>query len=120
MYVCIHNTVRYAIVTIFQPSYNIQLVVSESVAVNCKSRLEQRGIPFYRFNPKLDKTIPAGETDLEILLDMVLQTRYQAMGKEMDDLVKMLHDIRCIVMEQEMKKKCIDRVHNGQLQLPAT
>ena len=91
--------------------FPIQLVESESVAENCRSRLQQKGIPFHRFNPHLDEVLPAGETDSEKLINMIMQTRYQTMGVHMDELVKMLHDIRELM---KTKRKSRDvRTHNG-------
>ena len=53
-----------------------QLVESESVAENFKSRLTELGIPYYRFSPQLDEVIPAGETDNTKLMDMIINVRY--------------------------------------------
>ena len=66
---------------------------SEKVAENSKSRCEEQGIPFYRFNPQLKEIIPAGETDNEKLLDMVIETKIQIKEqklKEMTDLLQMI------------------------------
>ena len=46
---------------------------SESVAKSFSSRLQEQGIPFYRFNPQLDEVIPSGETDLTKLLNMLIK-----------------------------------------------
>ena len=70
------------------------------MAKNCQSRLQQQGIPFYRFNPHLDEAIPTTELNAEKLLNMIMQTRYQTMGVEMDRLVDMLHEIRAIMKKQ--------------------
>ena len=56
---------------------NFQLVESESVARSFSSRMEEQGIPFYRFNPQLDEVVPSGETDLVKLVNMVIKVSQQ-------------------------------------------
>ena len=66
---------------------------TEKVAENSKSRCEEQDIPFYRFNPDLKEIIPAGETDNEKLLDMVIETKIQIKEqglKEMTELLQMI------------------------------
>ena len=66
---------------------------TEKVAENSKSRCEGQDIPFYRFNPNLKEIIPAGETDNEKLLDMVIEAKIQVKEqglKEMTELLQML------------------------------
>ena len=66
---------------------------TEKVAENSKSRCEEQDIPFYRFNPSLKEIIPAGETDNEKLLDMVIEAKIQIKEqglKEMTELLQML------------------------------
>ena len=75
------------------------------MAENCQSRLQQKGIPFYRFNPNLDEAIPAGEINGEKLLNMIMQTRYQTMAVQMDHLVDVLYDIRMLMRRQKVKRK---------------
>ena len=53
--------------------FDQQLVESEAVAKNTRSRLKELGIPFYRMSPHLDEVIPSGETDTGKLLDMVMK-----------------------------------------------
>ena len=55
-----------------------QLVESEIVAKNCKTRCHEQNIPFYRFSPQLTNMVSAGETDSDKLVDMMLQTRIQS------------------------------------------
>ena len=78
---------------------------SESVAQNCQSRLQSQGIPFYRFNPYLQEALPSQDVSRDQLLDMIMQTRYQTMGIHMNQLVKMLHDIRTIMKRQNVPRK---------------
>ena len=75
------------------------------MAENCQSRLLQQGIPFYRFNPHLDEAIPSPEVSGEKLLNMIMQTRYQTMGVQMDQLVDRLHEIRTIMKKQSVRKE---------------
>lgn len=66
---------------------------TEKVAENSKSRCEEQDIPFYRFNPDLKEIIPAGETDNEKLLDMVIEAKIQTKDqglKEMTELLQMI------------------------------
>lgn len=51
----------------------LKLVESESVAKSFDSRMQEQGIPFYRFNPDLDEVIPSGETDLGKLTNMLIK-----------------------------------------------
>ncbi len=50
--------------------YCFQLLESEAIAENCRSRMLEQGEPFYRFSPQLPEVIPAGETNLESLVNM--------------------------------------------------
>ena len=67
-----------------------QLVESEAVAKNCKSRCEEQGILFYRFSPKLDEVIAAGETDNERLVNMLIKTRLQLKEQGLQDLANLI------------------------------
>ncbi len=60
---------------------------SETVARNCRSRCDEQSIPFYRFSPKLEEVIPAGETDLDKLLNMVMQARVQTPDQGLRELI---------------------------------
>lgn len=46
---------------------------SESVSRSFSSRMQEQGIPFYRFNPQLDEVIPSGEIDLTKLVGMLIK-----------------------------------------------
>lgn len=82
-----------------------QLVESESVAQNVKSRLIEQGIPFYRFNPHLDEAIPSGETDIEKLLNMTVQSRIQTLGVQLDELIQLLHLVARLNRQHETQRK---------------
>lgn len=56
------------------------------VANNCRSRCEELGILFYRFSPKLDEVVAAGETDNEKLFNIILKTRMQMSEQGLDEL----------------------------------
>ena len=58
------------------------------VAKNCQSRCEEQGILFYRFSPQLQHVIPAGETDNEKLMDMILETKLQSEEMGLQDLIE--------------------------------
>ena len=63
------------------------------VATNSKSRCEEQNIPFFRFSPRLNEIIPAGETDNEKLFSMVLQTKTEIINQRMTDLIELFHKI---------------------------
>ena len=60
------------------------------VAENSKSRCQEQDIPFFRFSPKFDEPISAGETDSEKLLNMVIKTKLnlKERERELEELVK--------------------------------
>ena len=62
-------------------STSIQLVESETVAMNTKARCESQGIPYYRFSPKLAENVATGETDNKILINMLLSTIVQTVPR---------------------------------------
>lgn len=64
-----------------------QLVKSETVARNFRTRCWEQGIPFYRFNPELDEEIASGETDSEALVRMLVQTKMQLLQNQ--DFIEM-------------------------------
>ena len=65
----------------------LQLVESEMVAENCKSRCEEQGIPFYCFSPHLKEVVAAGETDVTKLLDMIIQTKIETSEQGLQELI---------------------------------
>lgn len=71
----------------------VQLVESEKVAENSQSRCKEQGIPFYRFSPLLKNIIPAGETDNEKLLNMVIETKVQIGEQELKEMIEQLRII---------------------------
>ena len=56
---------------------SMQLVETETVTENCRSRCAEQGIIFFRLNPRLEEVIEASETNNEKLFDMILQTRME-------------------------------------------
>ena len=71
--------------------FALKLVESEMVAMNCKSRCEEQGIPFYRLSPILTEIVATGETDNEKLIDMMLQARLQTKEQGLDDITGIFH-----------------------------
>ena len=71
----------------------MQLVETEKVTENSKSRCKEQGIPFYRFNPTLNDIIPAGETDNTKLLDMVIETKVQIKEQSLKEMTEILQMI---------------------------
>lgn len=67
----------------------LQLVESEMVAKNCSMRCHEQGIPYYRFSPHLSQVIGAGETDIDKLVDMMVQTRIQAPQQGITELASL-------------------------------
>ena len=65
------------------------------MAENSKSRCEEQGIPFFRFSPKFDEVIAAGETDNEKLFNMIIKTKLSLKQdkKRLDELTKIFHAI---------------------------
>ena len=57
------------------------------MAKNCNFRCLELNIPYYRFSPKLDDVIAAGETDNEKLLEMMWRTRLQTPLQGLADLI---------------------------------
>jgi hypothetical protein len=52
-------------------------------------RCHEQGIPYYRFSPHLNHVIGAGETDIDKLVDMMLQTRIQAPQQGVSELASL-------------------------------
>ncbi len=46
------------------------------MARSFNSRLQEQGVPFYRFNPQLEEVVPSGETDLIKLMAMLTKVRF--------------------------------------------
>ncbi len=78
-----------------------QLVESEIVADNCKSRCAEQQIPFYRFSPQLDEVVASGEIDNDKLVEMIIQAKVQTKEQGLDDLVKMFK----MIAEAKVKTK---------------
>ena len=73
--------------------YCLQLVESEIVAKNCRSRCEEQKIPFYRFSPHLHDGIQGLTVEDDKLLNMVIQAKIQAKEQGMDELIDMFRTI---------------------------
>ena len=52
-------------------------------------RCHEQGIPYYRFSPQLNHVIGAGETDVDKLVDMIVQTRIQAPHQGITELASL-------------------------------
>lgn len=65
------------------------------VASNSRSRCKEQDIPFFRFSPKFDELIAAGETDNEKLFNMIIKTKLylKQKAKEFDDLVNLFRAV---------------------------
>ncbi len=68
---------------------------SELVANNSRSRCKEQDVPFFRFSPKFDELIAAGETDNEKLFNMIINTKLylKQVGREFDELVNLFHAV---------------------------
>ena len=80
----------------------LQLLDSESVAMNCMSRCEEQRIPFYRFSPTLETVIASGETDDQKLIEMLTRTKLEATNKWDKEINKLVELFRTVA---EMSKK---------------
>ncbi len=62
---------------------------SESVAENSRSRCKEQDVPFFRFSPRFDEQIAAGETANEKLLNMIITTKLylKKEGKKLEEIV---------------------------------
>lgn len=65
------------------------------VAANSRSRCKEQDIPFFRFSPKFDELIAAGETDNEKLINMIIKTKLalKEQSKEFDELVNIFRAV---------------------------
>lgn len=71
----------------------VQLVESEMVAENCRSRCLEQGIYHYRFSPQLEEVVAAGETDINILLNAILQARMQTTSQsDFSEMILRFHE----------------------------
>ena len=61
---------------------------------NCRCRCEEENIRYFRLNPRMEMVVSSGETDVETLINMVLQTRKEMEDRpELANLVLCLHDL---------------------------
>ena len=61
------------------------------MAKNCSVRFKEQNIPYYRFSPQLNHVVPAGETDNDKLVDMMLQARIQTPQQGLEELITLFH-----------------------------
>ena len=73
------------------PSIHPQISNSQEVAKNFSSQCQHINIPFFRFNPSLPEEIKPNETDLNLLMEMVIKTKLYLMdGKVLADMYEMV------------------------------
>ena len=67
-------------------------MMNERVHGNCRSRCEEQGIDYFRFNPKLNNGVGSGEIKTDALKEMLWETRQylQTEREKMDKLVDLL------------------------------
>lgn len=81
------------------------LTESESSAETCQSFCEDKDIPFFRFNPRLNTDIFIGEPNLEKIFSMILQTQSYLSSAEcrqsMDKLLATMQvlDTNCLELD---------------------
>ena len=63
------------------------------VATNSECRCQGQNIPFFRFSPKLDEIITAGETDNDKLFSMILKTKTDMRNGQLSELKQLFHQI---------------------------
>ncbi len=84
-----------------------QLLETEAIAGNCRSRMLEQGVPYYRFSPQLPEVIPAGETNLETLVNMINTTKATVIDdREMKELVDLFHLVAEMTRKLKARKIC--------------
>ncbi len=65
------------------------------VAKNSQSRCKEQDIPFFRFSPKFEEVIAAGETDNEKLFNLVIRTKedLRSQQKLLDELINIFQAV---------------------------
>lgn len=72
----------------------LQLVEPSIADSNCNSRCEEQDISYFRLNPRLEQVVRSGETDMQILISMIIQANKEMNERrEMSDLILCLHDL---------------------------
>jgi len=73
----------------------VQLVEAELVAENSRSRCAEQDIPFFRFSPTFDEIVSSGETDVDKLINMVIQTKIylKQQDKELEKITNIFHKV---------------------------
>ena len=70
----------------------LQLVEPSIADSNCKSRCEEQDISYFRLNPRLEQVVGSGETDMQILITMIIQANKEMNERnEMSDLILHFH-----------------------------
>ena len=88
-------------------SISLQLVESETVAMNTKARCEGQGTPYYRFSPKLAETVATGETDNKILINMLLSTIVKTVPRMEDIRIQFLRIAEATQKERFRKRRAL-------------
>lgn len=71
-----------------------QLVEPSVADDNCRCRCEEQNIRYFRLNPRLEQVIDSGETDTEMLIATILQTRKEmCVRPDFANLVLCLHEL---------------------------
>ena len=90
------------------------------VAKNSQSRCKEQDIPFFRFSPKFDEVIAAGETDNEKLFNLVVRTKkdLRSQQKELDELINIFQAVAesSQDLSQEPVKEEIANTISGSIQ----
>ena len=82
-----------------------QLTESESSAETCQNYCEDKDIPFFRLNPRLNTDVFIGEPNLEKIFSMILQTQNYLSSPEckqsMDRLLATIQqlDTNCVELD---------------------
>lgn len=67
----------------------------------------EQGVPFYRFSPQLPEVIPAGETNLESLVNMINTTKAAVIAdKDMAELVELFRLVAEMSRKLKARKIC--------------
>lgn len=67
---------------------------SEGAASNTRSRCQEQGVAFYRFNPKFDEEIRLTETEDKILCNMIISARVHIISKltHMEEIIQSFYE----------------------------
>ena len=89
----------------------MQVGESESIAHNVASRCKEQGVDYYRFSPQLTKVIPAGETDLDTLYEMILLAKNSiTVSKDSVEFRKLIWRFHCCSnANQKMRTRLLQK-----------